>query len=245
MSMPACRRPQRIPKGETTGPFTGQISCPLPCLNVPPEATLDGAPATRACSRSSAARSPSRRTRLSCTWASAPRLSARAEASWSRAPTSWFSTAAIWSRSRRIRSAASCSRSSRSASWIAWSCARSRSPRTSSVISRSWSEMRSRNSARSSRSPKPSDVEDHGERVGRVGLVDLDQPGGEHPARGRELAAQPLEPVARRLQPVAHGEQLAPSARRGCPAPATGGARWPDLALDRVDAGVESAGWSC
>ena len=30
------------------------------------------------------------------------------------------------------------------------------SPRTSSVISRSWSEMRSRNSARSSRSPKPS-----------------------------------------------------------------------------------------
>ena len=51
-------------------------------------------------------------------------------------------------------------------------------------------------------------LEDHGEGVGRVGLVDLHEPRGQHPARRDELAAQPLQPVARRLEAVADLEQL-------------------------------------
>ena len=195
---------------------------------------------TRACSRSSAARSPSRRTRLSCTWASAPRLSARAEASWSRAPTSWFSTAAIWSRSRRIRSAASCSRSSRSASWTAWSSRLVAQPAHAvgdlAVLVRDAVEEL----GALEQVAEAVGGEDHGERVGRVGLVDLHEPGGQDPARRDELAAQPLEPVARRLQPVAHGEQLRlllVEAVLHADEAALGGA---DLALDRVDARVEA-----
>src|SRR5687767_7575927 len=46
-------------------------------------------------------------------------------------------------------------------------------------------------------------LEDHRERVGRVGLVDLHEAGGENAARRGEVAAEPLVPVARLLQPVA------------------------------------------
>ena len=70
MSTPACSRPQRCPKGETTGPLTGQISWPEPCLTG--AAAGDGLElrcVTRACSASSARRSPSSCTRLSCTCA--------------------------------------------------------------------------------------------------------------------------------------------------------------------------------
>ena len=82
--------------------------------------------------------------------------------------------------------------------------------------------------------------QDHGERVGRVGLVDLDQAGREHPARGHELAAQPLEPVARRLQAVAHGEQLLLLLVEAVLHPRQAALGSGDLALDRVDAGVEA-----
>ena len=82
--------------------------------------------------------------------------------------------------------------------------------------------------------------EDHGERVGRVGLVDLHEPGRQHPARRDELAAQPLEPVARCLQAVADGEQLrlllVEAALHAGQAPLGGR----NLALDRVDARVEA-----
>ena len=51
-------------------------------------------------------------------------------------------------------------------------------------------------------------LEDHGQRVGRVRLVDLNEPPCQHGARGGQPASEPLEPVARGLEPVAHGEQL-------------------------------------
>src|SRR5688572_6442319 len=52
MSTPACRRPQRWPKGDTTGPFAGQIRPPDPrligALALPPPPPPE-APAAEAC----------------------------------------------------------------------------------------------------------------------------------------------------------------------------------------------------
>ena len=74
---------------------------------------------------------------------------------------------------------------------------------------------------------EPVRLEDDGQGVRAVRLVDLDEPGGQHAAGGVELAAQPLEPVARLLELVAHRlEQLgllAVEARLGALEAALGG----------------------
>ena len=83
-------------------------------------------------------------------------------------------------------------------------------------------------------------LQDHGDDVGRVGLVDLDEPVGQHVARGGELATEPLEAVARLLEPVADLEQLrllAVQVRLHAREPALRGR---DLALHGVDAGAEA-----
>ena len=86
MSTPACRRPQRMPKGETIGPLTGQTRPPAPGRIGPaaPGAEPFWAAAscdwTRAFAASSSRRSPSRCLRLSRVLASAEALSERTAA---------------------------------------------------------------------------------------------------------------------------------------------------------------------
>ena len=195
---------------------------------------------TRACSASSAARSPSSSHAAVAHRASAPRLSARAAASWSREPTSCCSTAAIWSRSRRMRSAASCSSSSRSASWTAWSSRRVAQPAHAvgdlAVLVRDAVEEL----GALEQVAEAVGLEHHGERVGRVRLVDLDEAGGQHaraPLPARCAARSRRSRASSSLSRTSSSSLPLPvEARLHAREPPLGRA---DLALDRVDPGVE------
>jgi glycosyltransferase involved in cell wall biosynthesis len=86
---------------------------------------------------------------------------------------------------------------------------------------------------------EPVGLQDHGQGVGAVRLVDLDEAGGQHVARGLELAAQALEAVTRLLELVAHLLQLgllALEALLGSLEAALGGG---DLTLEDLDAVAE------
>ena len=62
-------------------------------------------------------------------------------------------------------------------------------------------------------------LEDHGERVGLVGLVELDQPVGQRDAAGLQLGAGARQAVARHLEVVAHRQQLVARAVQLGPGP--------------------------
>ena len=233
-----------MPNGETTGPFTGQISCPLPCLigaagcrRCALERGLRRAPAPPRARRGR----PRARAALAHLGERAAPVGARRRELVARRRRAGPAPAAIWSRSRRMRSAASCSRCSRSASWSAWSCARVAQPPhavgdLAVLVGDAVEELGALEQV-----AEAVGLEDHGERVGRVRLVDLHQarapaPGAPWRARcagargGRAPPRAGRAPRAALLLLVEARPARAP--RRRC------GRR--DLALESLDAGVEA-----
>src|SRR5215213_88903 len=202
MSMPACRRPHRIPKGDTTGPFTGQISAPLPCFTGPSKVWPAPwrAACTRACSRSRAARSPSSATRLSRTCASAPRLSSRAVARAGELVLDCGDLVALAEDALRgelllLLEVGELDRLvPRRVAELPHAVGD-----VAILLGDALEELGALEQV-----AEAVGRQDHGEGVRRVGLVDLDEAGGEDAARRGELAAKPLQPVARLLEPVAH-----------------------------------------
>ena len=239
MSMPAWSRPQRMPNGDDDRAVDrpDQRAAALPDRPVEglPRALERGlharllllergevalerhaarrapAPARRACRR---ARRRAGRARRRA--GSRPRPPGRARA--------------------RIRSATTCSCCSRSASCSAWLCAWSRRPRTRLVICAvlvgdPLQELRALEQV-----AEAVGLEDHGERVGRVRLVDLHEPRGEHGARLRRAGCAAARAGRARPRGGCGRRAASPSGGRGCSGPGPAAAGWSDLALHRVDA---------
>ena len=243
MSMPACRRPQRMPKGDVKVPFTGQISRPLPRRigpAPPPAPPGQGAARSGPAARSSAARSSSGRARR---WRVPPparvrrplrsvRSSPCAEARRSRVE-------AMSSRRRRIVSAAVCLRSSSLASSPSAFSARALSTFTrvddlAVLVGDPLEELGALEQV-----GEAVGLEHHGERVGLVGLVELDQAVGERAralpsARRARARAGRGPPRGRRAPPAAPRALPSSSACTGREAPL----RAADLALEAADAVV-------
>ena len=151
MSTPACRRPSAF-RTATPPTVHGPDDAPLPADRPADPAWAPGARPARAPARPRApAGRPPATLRVSRTWEARALVRAVAASS-SRDDTSCSSAVATTLRCRRSSSATSCSRSSRSTSSRPGRGRHHETPHTGSVISRSCSETRSRNSARSSNS---------------------------------------------------------------------------------------------
>src|SRR5829696_7693803 len=199
MSTPACRRPQRWPNGDTTGPFAGQIRPPDPRLigalalppPPPPEAPAADACAARmrartaACSRSSAFRSPSRCARSSRAAASRPRRLPRASAS-----------ALCRSTSRELAQLVG------QLLGLALELAHAGDDRAVLL----GDPVEERGAVEHVR--EPVGLEDHREDVRLVVLVDRDESRGQDLGRLLQASTQPHQPVLRDLEPVLHALHL-------------------------------------
>ena len=175
MSMPAWSRPQRIPNGEVTGPFTGQIM-PLEPPWIGP-AGSGSVVLVDACASAS------------CSWICAFR-SEMSPSRCSAVASTWSSAAAFWSRtaSSSASRASSCIRVRSSSAFLASisslgdadrappvSRTRRAGTRTRSTIAASWSWIRVEVVVAVDEVVEAVGVEDDGQRVGLVRLVDVDQ----------------------------------------------------------------------
>ena len=163
---------------------------------------------TRACSASSARRSPSSCTRLSCTWERTDWRSLRTAASSSCELTSWFFAwrelvALGEDRVRRVLDPLlELGQELLLLLRLLLEDADALDDRLV-LLGHALEELRPLEQV-----GEAVGRQDHGERVGLVSLVQLDQAGGERLLGDAELLAQPLEPLARLLELAAHLEQL-------------------------------------